>query len=92
MTTNIESESIICHIWNTTVLLTEKSCAKLALKEKKNQKRPAGVPGTFVNNEIQFEDQLMGQKSRKNFRYCFMNEGTEILRGNMVRIQSHGIA
>ena len=29
MTTNVKSESIICHIWNTTVLLTEKSCAKL---------------------------------------------------------------
>ena len=34
----------------------------------------------------------MGQKSRKNFRYRFMNEGTEILRGNMVRIWSRGIA
>ena len=60
--------------------------------EKKNQKRPAGVPGTFVNNEIQFGDQLMGQKSRKNCGYCFVNEGTEILRGNKVRMQSHGIS
>ena len=92
MTTNIKSESIMCHIWNTTILLTEKSCAKLPLKGKKNQKKPAGVPGTFFNNEIQFGDQLMGQKFRKNFRYRFMNEGTEILRGNMVRIWSRGIA
>lgn len=53
MTTNIKSKSIICHIWNTTLLLTEKCCIKLAYKGKKSQKMPAGVPGTFISNEIQ---------------------------------------
>lgn len=57
MVTSTKSESIICHIWNKLVLLTEKSCIKLTLKGKeKNQKVPAGVPGTFINARTKSEE------------------------------------
>lgn len=60
MTTSIKSESIICHIWNTTVLLTGQFCVKTALrggeKKKTPQKMPAGVPGTFTDHEVQTQE------------------------------------
>lgn len=46
-------------------------------------KMPAGVPGTFINNKIQFGDQLIDHKPRENLRSHFMYEGTEVLKGDI---------
>lgn len=54
MVTSTKSESIICHIWNKIVLLTEKSLIKLTLRGKeRNQKVLAGVPGTVISRRVQ---------------------------------------
>lgn len=68
MTTNIKSESITCHIWNTTLLLTEKSSVKLALKGKK-KKKPVKCQQVFQEHSLimrsKFGDQLMDHKCKE---------------------------